>query len=145
MQFALMALVAAGGVTAAIQQRNAGIIASNQYTAQVRTEGNAAKQREIERRQALMRTLATTNARAGAMGVETSGSIGGIIRKDIKENQQDLLVNAANYSARRRDLLTAASNARQQGNLAAVGSLLDTAAQMGQMAVGGGKPPAKLS
>lgn len=137
MQFAMIGLMAASGIFAAVQQRNAGIIQSNALKAQARVEGDAAKQREIERRQVLMRTLAAQNARAGAMGVETGGSIGGIIRKDIKDNQQDLLVNSANYAAKRQALITGAANAEYTGNMQAVGSLLDTAAQGAKMYGGG--------
>lgn len=128
----LLGASAVGGVGAAIQQRNTGIIQSNELKATARVEADAAKGREIERRRSLIRALASQNAAAGAAGVETSGSIGGIILSDIRQNEQDLLTDAAGASARQRALTVGAQNARTQGNLGAAVSLLDTAAKVGK-------------
>jgi len=122
-----MAAAAAGS---AIQQRNAGIARSNEMKAQARVEGDAAKGREIERRRNLIRALASQNAAAGSAGVELGGSIGGIALADIRQNQQDLLTDAAGASASERALRVGASNARRQGNLGATVSLLDSASKM---------------
>lgn len=121
----LLTLVA-GGV-AAKGYHDAGVATKQQNQFQARIEGDAAKGREIQRRQDLMRALSSQNAAAGAAGVETSGSIGGIARTNIKQNQQDLLTDAAGVGARRVALLTAGDNAQRAGNLQAAGSLLDTA------------------
>lgn len=127
MALVLTIATVAAGVAGAVQQRNAGIIQSNELKAQARVEGDAAKGREIDRRRNLIRALASQNASAGSAGVELGGSIGGIIQTDIRNNQQDLLTDAAGTSARQRDLAIGAKNARSQGNLGAVTSLLDTA------------------
>lgn len=145
MQFIPMMLVAAVGTVKAIESRNAGIAQANQYKSQIRTEQDAAKQREIDRRRDLMRALSSQNARAGTLGIETGGSIGGIMATDVKEAQMDLATNSANVSARKRDLLAAASNARRAGNIGAVTSLLETGASVMKMRPGGadgktGKP-----
>lgn len=138
MQFIPMILMAAAGTMAAVQQRNAGIIQSNQLKAQARVETDAARGREIERRRDLMRALAAQSARAGALGVETSGSIGGIMRTDIQQGQQDLLTDSANTSAKRRALIYGANSAVQQGNIGAVATLLQTGAQSMSMMPGKG-------
>lgn len=118
---------AGAGVYSAVQQRNAGIEQSNQIKAQARQEGNAATQREIDRRRDLMRALASQNASAGAAGIETGGSYGAGIRRNIRENQNDLLVDSAGSSARQSALASAARGAVTQGNASAATSLLDTA------------------
>lgn len=139
----------ASGYMAAQQQRNAGIQADNQAQAQARAEGDAAKGREITRRQDLMRALSSQNAAAGAAGISTDGSFGGVVRTNIKQNQQDLLTDAAGVSARRQALLDQGSNARRAGAAQARGTLFDTAISVGQQAVGsgmvGGPPAPKLS
>lgn len=117
----------ASGAMSAISARNAGIAQDQQYKYQAYTEGLAAKQREIERRRDLLRSLSSMNAQAGVGGVETGGSIGGIIMRNIRENQNDLLTNDANLSATRSALRAAGANAKQAANTQAALSLLDTA------------------
>lgn len=123
-----VAVAAGAGIYSAYQQKKAGQIQAGELKAQARTEADAARQREIERRRDLLRALASQNAAAGAAGIETGGSLGGIIKRNIRENTNDLLVENANTQARQRALASRASNARKQGNVAATTSLLDTAA-----------------
>lgn len=96
---------------------------------QSRIEGDAAKGQEIQRRQNLLRALSSQNAAAGAGGVETSGSVGAGIRRQITQNQNDLLSIDAGTSARQSMLASQASNARAAGNMGAAASLLDGAAK----------------
>lgn len=132
------------GLISANESRNAGIAANQQAQSQARLEGDAAKGREIQRRQDLLRALASQNAAAGAAGVETSGSIGGIMRTNIKQNQQDLLTDAAGAGARRVALLAQGSNAQRSGNAQAFGTLLDTASK-GASLYTPSAPPEQLS
>ena len=138
--YILAATAVAGGAMAAKSQHDAGVATDEQNKFQARIEGDAAKGREIGRRQDLMRALASQNAAAGTAGVETSGSIGGIARTNIKQNQQDLLYDAAGVSARRSALLAAGSNARVAGNTAAIGSLFSTASSAAGAFGGAGGP-----
>lgn len=126
---AAVATTVAAGTYSAVQARNAGIAQSNELKAQSRVEGLAAKQNEIERRRDLIRALSSQNAAAGAAGVTTDGSIGAIMKRDIRDNQNDLLVSSANSSAQSSLRRSQASNSRQQGNIRAVTSLLDTGAK----------------
>lgn len=137
MQFIPMIVMAAVGTVQAIETRNAGIAQANQYKAQIRSEGDAAKQREIDRRRDLMRALSSQNARAGALGIETGGSLGGIMGTDIKEAQMDLATNSANFSLRKRDLNAAASSAKRAANWKAVSGLLQMGASAMSMWPGG--------
>lgn len=126
----LVGATGAAGIGAALSQRNAGIAASHEAKAQARLEGIAAKDRELDRRRDLLRALSSQNAAAGVGGVETSGSIGGIMRRNIRDASNDLLRDSANTSARVSGLNSKAKNARRQGNLAAATSLLDTAGKV---------------
>lgn len=122
-------VVAAAGVASAAQTRKAGIVASNEAKMEAKQEGDAARAREIERRRDLLRAIANQNARAGAMGVTTGGSIGGMIKSDINDARNDLLVDTANTRNRQRALRIGGRNSVKAGNAAAVSSLLDTAAK----------------
>lgn len=125
---AAASLASAGaGVYAAKMSAKAGAEQANELRVQARAEGNAAKQQEIERRRNLMRALASQSAAAGAMGIETSGSFGNLMSRDIQDNENDLLVANAGTSLRQRSLAAAASNARRTGRGNATASLLDTA------------------
>ena len=143
MAFVLPALAAAGGgsaiaggiaiaglglgVASAYQQRKAGLIQQAELKAQAKTEAVAAGQQQIERRRSLIRALSAQNAAAAAAGVETSGSIEAIARRDIRDAQNDLLVSGVNTQSRQRALRSRASNAVRVGNASAATSLLDTA------------------
>lgn len=76
-----------------------------------------------------MRALSSQNAAAGAGGIETSGSAGAGIRRQIDQNSNDLLTIDANSSARQSMLQSQASNAVRAGNLGAAVSLLDSSAK----------------
>lgn len=136
----LLTAVVGGGLASANAARNVGIAQEQQYKYQSYVEGLAAKQREIERRRDLIRSLSSMNAQAGAGGIELGGSLGGIIMKNIKDNQNDLLVNNANLSATQQSLAAAGANARQAANTNAAMSLLDT----GKNVFGMVKPNVKL-
>jgi hypothetical protein len=113
--------------------RNAGLAQSNDMKYQAYVEGLSAKQQEIDRRRSLLRALASANAAAGAGGIETSGSFGGIVRQSIKDNTNDLLIGAANASAKQQTLSIGARNARAAGNNNAAMSLLDTTGKIAGM------------
>jgi len=120
------AVSAAAGIYSAAQQKRAGALMENNIKVQARSEADAATQREIDRRKDLLRALSSQNASAGASGIETGGSFGGIVRRNIAENQNDLLISNANTQVRQRALASQASNAVEQGNAAAATSLMDT-------------------
>ncbi len=120
----------AAGVYGAVQARQAGLAASAEAKAQSKTELVNAQQRDIERRRDLMRTLASQNAANAAGGIENSGSVAAIMRRDIQDAQNDLLFSGANTAIRQRVLRSRASNAAKQGNANAATSLLDTAGRV---------------
>jgi hypothetical protein len=127
---ALTVAGAAAGVYSAVQQRQAGIEASAEAKAQAKTEEVNSNQREIDRRRDLIRALSSQNAAAAAAGADNSGSTGAIMRRDIKDAQNDLLFSSVNSDSRQRALRSRASNAVKQGNAGAATSLLDTAGKL---------------
>jgi hypothetical protein len=122
-----MIAMAVAGVAKAVVGYNAMQDQSSALLGQARQEKDAAQQREIERRRDLMRALSAQSAQAGAAGVEISGSTQGLMLTDIKQNQQDLLTEAANTGLRIKDLRQRAANARRAGVWSAAGGLLETA------------------
>lgn len=119
--------VGVAGVLGAVQARNAGLEAKYAYKQQAVQEKDAARQRELERRRDLLRALSSQNASAAARGVAFSGGVAAIAQQDIKEAQEDLLVDRVNTGRKVSAFKSAGKNAKRQGNLAAVSSLLDTA------------------
>lgn len=127
----LATTIAAGaGVTSAVSARNAGIAQSHQMKAAAVKEGDAARQREIERKRQLLRALSQQSANAGASGVTLDGSLAGIARTDIRDATNDLLVDRSNTAGTVRGLRAGAKNARRQGDLQAAASLFDTGAKI---------------
>lgn len=123
-----VALVVASGLMQAQQQRRAGQIAEAQAQIDANAEGDAAREREIERRRGLMSALSSQVAQAGAAGVMFSeGSPARIAALDIAYADRDSAVDRANSSARQRALKLQGKNARIAGNAAAAVTLLDTA------------------
>jgi hypothetical protein len=122
----IAAASAAVGVYSAAKQVQIGKIQQAELKAQAKTEAVAAGQQQIERRRALIRALSSQNAAAGAAGVEFSGSLEAIARRDIRDAQNDLLVLGMNSENRQRALRSQASNATRISNANAATSLLDT-------------------
>jgi hypothetical protein len=118
---------AAGGVASGISSRNAAVAQSNQAKAQAAREGDAARQREIERKRNLLRALSQQSAAIGASGVTAEGSLAGIARADIRDASTDLLVDRSNTESTINSLQSGAAAARQAGNLGLAASLFDTA------------------
>jgi hypothetical protein len=116
----------AAGVYSAVQQRNAGIQQQFQYKEQAAQEGDAARQREIDRKRNLLRALASQNAAAGANGISFDGSAANLARVDIEQSNSDSLIDNVNSGRRGRVLQMGGREARRSGDLAAAGSLLDT-------------------
>lgn len=126
----LLVTTIAAGVGGVVMQRNVGIAQSHQMKAQAAREGDAARQREIERKRTLLRALSSQSARAGAGGVALDGSLASIARADIRDATNDLLVDRSNTRSKQNELITGAKNARAQGSLGAAASLFDTGAKV---------------
>jgi uncharacterized protein involved in type VI secretion and phage assembly len=118
---------AAIGAYSAVSSYKAGQIAKADAKAAASREVDAARGEEIARRRALLRTLADRNARAGASGATTAGSIGALTRLDIRDNRNDLLVSDINSNTRQRLLRSQGDQAAKAGTLQAGASLLDSA------------------
>ena len=137
---------AAGGsaILGAGAARAAGQAQQDQYKAQARQEQDASRQREIERKRDLLKALSNQNAVVGAQGVSMTGSKAATAWKDINYAADDLLYDKANTKRSVGVLRTAGINARRQGDMAAVASLLDFGVQAyGAFGGGGGAKPPK--
>lgn len=128
---ATTALTVGSGVMSARASRAAGKAEQARAEMQAKAEGDAARQREIERKRHLLRALSSQQARAAALGLEFSGSIAGVAERDIQDATNDLLLDRANTRSRQRALRFGGEMARFQGRTQARASLLDTAASVG--------------
>lgn len=134
-----LAGAAAAGYSA-YSQVKAGQEANAQAKDAARREADSARQSEIERRRALQQVLATRVAGAGAAGVGTGGSIGALTRTDIRDNRNDLLVDASNSAGRQRALRSQGRSSLLSGYAGAAGTLASGAKDF-YNATGGKKPP----
>lgn len=125
---ALLATTVGAGVYAARSQRAAGKAVQAETELEARAEGDAARDREINRKRMLMRALSSQVAAAGAAGVRVDqGSPASLINLDIAEARRDQDIDVVNTRSKQRLLRFRGENARIAGNAAARQSLLDTA------------------
>lgn len=129
----LIATTAASGLYSARQSSLAGKAAEKEAKIAARREGDAARQREIERRRALMRALAAQGAEAAASGVSPSEAL---FSADIQYANSDFNVDTANTRETQARLRAQGRNARVSGNAAAITTLLDTAGDVALLASG---------
>lgn len=118
------------GVISAQQSRAAGRMQQAQAEINANAEGDAARERETQRKKLLLRAISSQVAEAGASGIRFSeGSPEQIARLDIDESRRDIEFDRANTLQRQRGLRSQGRAARIAGNARAASTLLDTAAK----------------
>ena len=126
--FAMPSLVKAASVGSSVmgafQQRNAGISQEHAYKQQASQEGIKAREEGIIRREKLLNTLASQNARVGGSGI-TGATPNSVAMADIEnfsreQRHADLGLGLSQQNSR-----TAGKNARKSGRLGAGVSLID--------------------
>lgn len=116
------------GVRSAQESKRAGKFAQAESEIEARAEGDAARQREIERKKTLMRAIASRAAYAGAGGIRTDvGSQAALVNIDVADARSDDNIDAINSSSRQRALRIRGQNARDAGKSQAASTLIDTA------------------
>ena len=126
----LTALTVASTAYSFQQANAAGKVANAEAKIAANREGDAARQREIERRRALLRSLASQNAGAGASGVDPNMVIAGA---DIQYAADDFYTDQANTQATQSMLRLQGKNAKRAGRAEGVMSLLDGAGKVTSM------------
>lgn len=126
----LIGATVASGAYTAYQQKKAGQVANAEARIAANREGDAARGREIERRRALLRSLASQNAGAGAAGVDPNMIIAGA---DIQYAADDLLTDTGNTRSEQARLRLQGQNAKRAGTAGAFTTLLDTATAAGTL------------
>lgn len=124
---ATAAVTAYSGYRSAQEQRRAGRFAQAQAEINAAAEGDAARQREIQRKKMLRRALSSQIAQSGAQGIAFEGSTARAAQLDVAESQYDLAVDRANTATRQRALRSQGQNARISGDAQSTVTLLDTA------------------
>lgn len=120
-----------GAVISARQSRAAGRVADAEAQIAANAEGDAARQREIERKRLLLRAISTQVAEAGAQGIAMDGSAARMAQLDIDDANTDLMIDNANTRSRQAGLRAQGRAARLQGSAQAGATLLDAAARTG--------------
>jgi hypothetical protein len=116
-------LLGSGG--SAFEQHKAGVAQANDAAAKSRQAGLEAGQKQINIRQNMLKALASQNAAAGAAGIGTGGSFGANVKRQITQNQNDLMALSADTSSEQQQYGLQGSNARTAANVKAGASLLD--------------------
>jgi len=119
--FAAAASAAVGGYSAYQQ----GIVQKGEYEAQARQEQMAARDREIQRRQQLLKVLASRSVAVGAGGGTFEGTPTALVQGDFRNYSLDQASASANTAATVTRLRTAGRNAKTIGKLNAAASLID--------------------
>jgi hypothetical protein len=120
---------AAGGAVSAYATREQGIATARENRQKAVQAGIDAKQKQINMRQNMLRTLAAQNAGTlGAVATGRASGFGANAMRQINQNQNDLLVTSSDASTQVSLLDQAASNATSAGNIGALGGLASAAA-----------------
>lgn len=126
---AVLAATVYSGAESAKASRRAGQASAAEANIAVAAEGDAARQRELERKRNLLRAISSQTASAAAAGVRANeGSPNALINLDIAEANSDQDVDYGNTKAQQRALTFRGQNAIAAGNAQARTSMLDTAA-----------------
>jgi hypothetical protein len=140
-----VAIMAGSQVYAGYQKKQAGKAQQYEYEAQARQERMAARDREIERRQRLLKSLAKASVQFGAQGTTFEGSPSALLLNDFREFELENTTAAAQNAATQSALNAAGKNYARLGRIGFVGGILEAAGT-----VAGGpwlakKPPTTIS
>lgn len=126
---ATAAVTVYAGAESAKASRRAGQATAAETQLAANAEGDAARQREIERKRNLLRAISSQTASSAAAGVKANeGSPNALINLDIAEANTDDNVDYGNTKAQQRAMTFRGQNAIAVGNAAGRTSMLDTAA-----------------
>ena len=100
-----------------------------EYQHQAEQEKMAAKDREIERRNRLLKALAQRNVASAAGGSSLEGTPLALVKRDFREFSLESLSAKASTAAKVSGLRAAGVTAKRLGTINAVASLFDTAKQ----------------
>lgn len=103
---------------------DAGKVANAEAKIAANREGDAARQREIERRRALLRSLSSQSAAAGAAGIDPNATLA---NADIQHAADDWYTDQANTASTQAMLRLQGKNAKRAGRVQGVMTLLDGA------------------
>lgn len=139
-QIAFAALLAGSAFYAGYEKKQAGLAAKYEYQAKAQQEKLAARDREIRRRQELLRSLAASSAKFSAQGTEFTGSPAALLVNDFNQYELDNTTAAAQTAATQNYLSMAGRNAAYIGRVGYIGGILQAGtAAMGALGGVGGK------
>lgn len=121
------ALMAAGAVTAGYASYSSGQAQMAQYKLRARQEKTAARDREIYRKQELLKALALRSVAQGASGTTMSGTPNELVVNDFRNYEMDRSRGYANDAALQASLDMAGRNASTIGKIQFAGSLFSAA------------------
>lgn len=128
MQYVGTALTVAAGATAVAAYKSSGDYDKIAYEERAKSEADAARDREIDRRRRLVSALSSQNAEAGAVGAAPGiGSRKAIALSDARRASYESLADKANTGRRSLMLRAAGKQAKRQGTTNALVTAMGTA------------------
>lgn len=125
-------LALAGTAVSAYQTYAAGQARNAETKAQAQAAEIQARGEEIDRKKALLRSLASQNAMAGGGGITTGGSFAAIQKNDIRNASNDLAQINAERANKVRQLRAAGRSYQTAGSVGAVGDAFSGAIDFGR-------------
>lgn len=122
----------ATGVASAKAAKAAGKHAEAQSGIDANAEGDAAREREVQRKKDLARAFSSQVAQAGASGIAFAGSAAQIANIDIAEAARDTTIDTATTKQRQQALRAQGRAARFFGDTKSAVTLADSAIGFGQ-------------
>ena len=144
--YVFIALLAGSQVYAGYEKKQAGKAAQYELEAKARQEKLSARDSEIRRRQALLKSLANRSATLAAQGTTFEGSPSALLINDFRNFELDNTTAAAQNAATQNSLKIAGQNYARQGRIGFVGGIFNAAATVaGGFGGGGTKDPTAVA
>lgn len=137
----LFIFAAASSATAAYGSYQAGKAQQYEYQRQADQEKLAARDREIERRNRLLKSLSQRTVAAASGGAALEGTPTALINRDVREYGLESLSADAMSASTQAGLKAAGKNAKRVGTINAVGNIIDFASAASQIRVNKPKLP----
>jgi uncharacterized membrane protein YebE (DUF533 family) len=136
----LFVFAAASSAVAAYGSYQSGKAQQYEYQRQAEQEKLSARDREIERRNRLLKALSQRTVAAASSGAALEGTPSALINRDFREYSLESLSAQASSASTQAGLRAAGTNAKRIGTINAVSNIIDFASSVTQIRMNKPKP-----
>lgn len=123
-----VALLAGSQLYAGYEKKQAGKAQAAELKAKIKQEEMSARDREIQRRQRLLKALGQRSAQLGAQGTTFEGSPSALLVNDFRQYELEKTTDIAQLAAVKNQYSAAARNYQTIGRLGMIGGILGAGA-----------------